>query len=138
MVTIRNHNLVLDGEFTHTLHPKVLYELGKISPEDQIKFQERYLKKKRSLKLAFICLLFFPCTHYGFLGKWQWQLLFWVTLGGGLVWWIVDFFRLKKLVKSQNNIFQFQILRDLHAVNVFKSFKNNPKVKPSRVSVKIA
>ena len=121
MVTIRNHNVVLNADFTCQLHPKVLYQLGKISPDKQHKFKEIYDTRKRSLRLAFICLLFFPSTHYAFMGKWQMQLLFWLTLGGFLVWWIVDLIRLTKLVKECNFDFQHSILRDLNSVNVFRT-----------------
>ena len=102
MVKIRNHNIILDAEFTNKLHPKVLYELGKMCAENQNKFQELYSESKRSLSLAYICLIFFPSTHYAFLGRWQMQILFWLTLGGGLVWWIVDLFRLSTMVNQTN------------------------------------
>jgi len=136
LVTIRNHNIVLDGEFTRHLNPKVLYQLGKISEEDQIKFQELYQKKERSLKVAFICLMFFPCTHYAFVGKWQLQILFWVTLGGGLVWWVADFFRIKQLIRHKNHSIQKQVLRDVHSINIFDSI--NTKLTNKGVAVKMA
>jgi len=123
MVNIRNHNLVLHSDFTHKLHPRVTYELGKIGVDDQMKFMNNYNLRKRSLKLAFVCLLFFPGTHYAFLGKWQLQILFWLTLGGGLVWWLVDFFRLKQIVKHSNHNIQREIVRDLHSVNIFYDIK---------------
>lgn len=136
MVTIRNHNVVLSGDFTHKLNPKVLYELGKISVEDQLQFQNNYLGRERSLKLAYVCLLFFPTTHYAFMGKWQLQVLFWLTLGGGLIWWLADFFRLRELVRQKNQEIQKQVLRDIHAVNVFKPVLQKPQVQ--RKSVKLA
>lgn len=136
MITIRNHNVILDGEFTHQLHPRVLYELGKRSFEDQLQFQELYESKKRSLFLAYVCLLFFPGTHYAFLGKWQLQVLFWLTLGGCLVWWVADIFRLKQLVKQNNTFSQQQILREISSTNIFISAK--PLADPRLSSAKIA
>jgi uncharacterized protein with NAD-binding domain and iron-sulfur cluster len=136
LVTIRNHNVVLSGEFTHKLHPRVLYELGKRSFEDQLQFKELYESKKRSLFLAYVCLLCFPGTHYAFFGKWQLQVLYWLTIGGGLIWWIVDIFRLKQLV-NQNNIFvQQQILRDISSTNIFKSAKplGDPRVSSAKIA----
>jgi len=114
----------------------VIYQLGKISVDDQLKFQQLYQKKERSLKVAFICLLFFPCTHYAFMGRWQLQVLFWVTLGGGLVWWLTDFFRLKQLVRNKNHSIQNQVLRDVHSINIFNSINTKPVNK--RVAVKMA
>ncbi|MFM9944793.1 MAG: TM2 domain-containing protein [Bacteroidia bacterium] len=120
MVTIRNHNVILDAQFTSKLNSKVIYELGKMCAENQLKFKELYSEKKRSLLLAYICLVFFPSTHYAFLGRWQMQGLYWLTLGGGLVWWIVDLFRLPKLVSQTNFHFQQKILRDINSISVFK------------------
>jgi hypothetical protein len=123
LVTLRSHNLILHAGFARQLHPKVLYDLGKIGFEDQLRFQELYLSKKKSLNLAFICLLFFPGTHYAFMGKWQTQLLFWLTLGGGLVWWVIDFCRLKNILNESNFHVQQKILMEIKSVNVFNSVK---------------
>lgn len=136
MVTLRNHNLILNAGFTQCLNQRVKYELGKICPESQIKFQNLYLEKKRSETLAIICVMFFPGTHYAFLGKWQMQILFWLTLGGGFVWWIIDIIRIKKLVKNANTEIQNKILLDLKSVNVFEK----PEIarKQATVSVRLA
>jgi len=123
VVTIRNHNLILDNEFTRELNSKIIYELGKNCPENQLKFKELYNSRKKSLMIAFICLMFFPGTHYAFMGKWQLQLLFWITLGGGLIWWVTDIFRLSKIVKENNVEYQNQILREINSENIFSTFK---------------
>jgi len=123
LVTIRNHNIVLVAEFTIKLHPKTLYELGKICPENQFQFQELYLKKVKSTNVAYICLFFFPTTHYCFLGKWQMQFLFWLTLGGGFIWWLLDFYRLPILIKQINFEIEQKILREIKSVNVFETSK---------------
>ena len=136
MVTIRNHNVILDAEFITKLHPKILYEIGKICPENQIKFQELYTKKKRSLVLAFICLIFFPGTHYAFLGRWQLQLMYWLTFGGALIWWLVDMFRLPTLVKECNYYQQKKVLMEINSINVFKNAKpiEMPSLKEAQVA----
>lgn len=136
MVKIRNHNIILDAEFTNKLHPKVLYELGKMCAEKQQKFQELYSGRKRSVTLAYVCLLFFPGTHYAFLGRWQMQVLFWLTLGGAFVWWIVDLFRLPKLVNQTNFHYQQKVLMEVNSVNIFKA--EQPLKVPSLVSAQVA
>ncbi len=123
MVTIRSHNIILDAEFTVKLHPKTLYELGKICPENQLKFQDIYSKLNRSLFWAYVSLVFFPGTHYAFLGRWQLQFLFWLTLGGGFIWWLVDLYRLPKLVKQTNFFIEQNTLREIKSVNVFTTAK---------------
>ena len=46
-----------------------------------------------------LCLLGW---HYLYLGKIGLQFLFWITLGGFLVWGLVDLFRLPGMVEKQN------------------------------------
>lgn len=105
-------------------------------PDKQQKFQELYSGRKRSLKLAYVCLLFFPGTHYAFLNRWQMQLLFWLTLGGAFIWWIVDMFRLPKLVEQTNFYFQQKILREVNSVNIF--IAEQPLKVPSMVTAQVA
>ncbi len=121
MVKIRNHNIILDAEFTMHLHPTILYELGKSCPEKQLKFQQFYLKRKRSLKLAYVCLIFFPGTHYAFLGSWQMQILFWLTCGGGFIWWLTDMFRLPGLIKQNNFYHQKKVLMEINSTSIFQN-----------------
>jgi hypothetical protein len=123
LITLKNHNVILDADFTIKLHPKTLYELGKMCPENQLKFQEIYLKSNRSLFLAYTCLLFLPSTHYAFFGRWQLQFLFWLTVGGAFVWWMFDLYRLPKLVKDFNFQLQQKALMETKSVNVFKTTK---------------
>jgi hypothetical protein len=125
LVTIRNHNVILDAKFTSQLHPKVLYELGKICPEKQLKFKSLYQSKQHNLHLAYGCLLLFPGTHYALMGKWQLQVIFWLTGGGALIWWLTDLLRLPKLVKESNVINQNKMLRETLAVSIFIKNESN-------------
>ncbi len=136
MVKIKNHKFFLDPAFVRKLSPVIKLELGKLSQEKQLKFQEIYQGKRRCIVLAYICLLFFPGTHYAFLGNWPMQVLFWVTIGGGLIWWMFDIYRLKSLVKKANLGFQKKILLEINAVNVFH--KHQPGVISSRLSIRVA
>ncbi len=136
MVTLRNHNIILDAEFIKKLHPKVIYELGKICPENQIRFQEIYSKRERSLRFAFICLFFFPGTHYAFLGRWQLQIMYWLTFGGALIWWVIDMFRLPALLKESNHYEQKKILFEINSINVFHTSQllNKPSLNKAKVA----
>jgi hypothetical protein len=41
------------------------------------------------------------------------QFLFWFTLGGLLVWWLVDAFRIPGLVRQYNEDVAVSLMRDL-------------------------
>lgn len=57
-------------------------------------------RRKRKLYAypAWLCL----GSHYLYLGRPFTQLLFWLTLGGLLLWWVADFFRLPTLIWQHN------------------------------------
>ena len=55
-------------------------------------------KKRRYAYLAWLCF----GSHYLYLGRPLVQVLFWLTLGGLLFWWVADFFRLSTLVERRN------------------------------------
>ena len=40
--------------------------------------------------------------HYAYIGKWGLQLLMWVTFYGCFVWWFIDMFRAKGIVRRHN------------------------------------
>src|ERR1700675_4031349 len=71
-------------------------------PEDlQAAFLEEYRRKAKSSGVAtllWLCLGW----HYAYLGKWGTQFLFWITLGGIFVWWCVDLFRVRGMVRDYN------------------------------------
>ena len=47
--------------------------------------------------------------HYGYVGKWGLQLLFWVTLGGMGIWAFIDLFRIPSMVSKHNELLYSQI-----------------------------
>lgn len=49
---------------------------------------------------AYVCWLF--AVHYFYFGKPGINFLFWFTGGGLLIWWIVDIFRVPRMVKQAN------------------------------------
>ncbi|HUH34309.1 MAG TPA: TM2 domain-containing protein [Moheibacter sp.] len=63
---------------------------------------KHYLKSQyKSTGMAYL-LWFFLGVHYGYLGKWGLQILYWVTLAGLGIWWIVDLFTIPDKVNSYN------------------------------------
>lgn len=67
---------------------------------DADNFVEEYTSKKKSLPISYLLLVI--GWHYVYLEGWGKAFLFWVTGGGLLVWWLVDFFRVPKLVREAN------------------------------------
>lgn len=55
-------------------------------------------KKRRYAYLAWLCL----GSHHLYLGRPLVQILFWLTLGGLLFWWVADLFRLPGMVERHN------------------------------------
>ena len=46
-------------------------------------------------------------SHYAYLGKWNIQVLYWLTLGGIGIWAIADFFRMTEIIiKQRESVFE--------------------------------
>jgi len=73
---------------------------AKLDPKLQEAFARDYARRRKSLLIAYLlCLLGW---HYLYLGKISLQFAFWITLGGFLVWGLVDLFRLPGMVARRN------------------------------------
>ena len=81
------------------------------SEQKQI-FIDEYNRKKKTKWVAFILWFFFG-WHYAYLKKWGWLILFIFTAGGFFIWWIIDLFRVSKMVNEYNNNLALEILRDI-------------------------
>lgn len=57
--------------------------------------------KKKDILMAYLYWLCLGC-HYLYLEKRRSQIIFWLTLGGCGIWWIIDLFRLPGMVKDYN------------------------------------
>lgn len=56
---------------------------------------------KKDVLVAYLCWLCLG-SHYIYLGKTRTQVIFWLTLGGCGLWWIIDGFNLAGMVKDYN------------------------------------
>ena len=100
---------------TWDLLPAAVREsLIKETPNHQGQFMEEYNRKKKTLGIAYL-LWFLLGIHYAYIGKWGLTLLMWVTGGGATIWWLIDAFRLPKIVRNSN--------KDI-ATEVYQSVKN--------------
>jgi hypothetical protein len=61
-----------------------------------------YLESQiRSIGIAYI-LFFIVGGHYAYLNKWGYQILYWITLGGLGIWFLIDLFRVSEYVRRFN------------------------------------
>lgn len=68
-----------------------------------------YLQSKmKSTGIAYVCW-FILGIHYAYLGKWGWQILYWITAGGLGIWAIVDLFLMPSKVSNYNRNIANQI-----------------------------
>lgn len=97
-----------------TIPASVRQDVMALPAETRERFLARYQRRARSTGAAyFVCLL--VGGQYAYVGRWGVQLLFWVSLGGLLIWWVVDLFRVAGMVRRHNERVARDILRALAA-----------------------
>ena len=80
----------------------------RLPPEWHETFDREYLKRRKSLLIAYLlCLLGW---HYLYLGKLKHQIAFYLTLGGLLIWGIADLFRLPGMVAKENEEIAWKVV----------------------------
>jgi hypothetical protein len=105
--------------------PKIAYriptmvrnELAKMPANKQSEFIEEFERKKKSAPLAYLFLVLIFAMHYGYMKKWGLQVVFWITGGGLLIWWIVDLFRIPGMIKDYNRDVALEVMRDMKAIS---------------------
>lgn len=112
----QENKLFIPHSVADNLPAMVRNELAKMNVQRQEEFVEEYQRKTKSLPLAYLFLLLILALHYGYLGKWGLQIVFWITGGGLLIWWFIDIFRLPGLVKNYNKDIATDVMRNLKAI----------------------
>lgn len=72
-------------------------------------------KRERSGGLAFLLWLLLG-WHYAYVGRWGIQLLFWLTAGGIILWWVIDLFRLGSIVRRKNEEIALEVAQSYAAL----------------------
>ena len=75
-------------------------------------FHEAFRRRARSTATAYLIWVLVG-GQYGYVGRWALQILFWVTVGGLMVWWAVDLFRIPGIVRRYNERVSHEILEGL-------------------------
>ena len=97
---MQRSNLV-PASIADNLPAMVRNELSNLSAQKQEEFVEEYRRKAKSTGVAYVLWLLLG-WHYVYLSKWGIQILFWLTLGGFFICWLVDLFRIPGLIRDYN------------------------------------
>ena len=76
-------------------------EVTQLPRENQGLFIEAYRKKKKSVLIAYLLCVAYG-THNVYLEKTDLAFWFWLTGGALLIWWIIEFFRIPRMVREYN------------------------------------
>ena len=109
--------LFIPSSIADSLPAMVRNELSKLSAGKQEEFLEEYKRKSKSVGLAYLFLIVILAMHYGYLGKWGLQIVFWVTMAGFGVWWFIDLFRTYGMVENYNKDVASEVIRNLKAMS---------------------
>ncbi|MGH6912379.1 MAG: hypothetical protein ACREH3_01575 [Geminicoccales bacterium] len=112
-------DLALPQGVEDCLPATVRAELSNLNPSQQSEFVEEFERKAKTLPAAYLCSLMY--CHYGFLDRWGMTVIMWVaaiiTFGiVGLVWWIIDLFRMPALVRAYNRGVALDAMRRIRGV----------------------
>ena len=106
-----DRSLVIPARVASSLSRTVREQLAYLTPDQQRAFLWRYRAQAKS---PLVALAFLPLGwHYLYLRKRGVQVLFWLTLGGLAAWWVLDFFRIRGLVRDYNRRVAMHVMRAL-------------------------
>lgn len=106
---------MLPTDVASNLPAMVRNELSHMSATNQDAFLEEYQRQAKGTGMAYLFLLLFG-LHYGYLGRWGKQVLFWCTFAGLGIWWFIDVFRLPGIVRDYNKDVATNVMRNLKAI----------------------
>jgi len=108
-------SILIPDSIANNLPAMVRNELVKLTPQKQEEFVEEYRRKAKSAGTAYLLWFLLRC-HYGYLGKWGIQILFWLTFGGLFVWYLIDLIRIPGMIRNHNKDVSVDVLRNLKAL----------------------
>lgn len=111
------HKLLVEDSIVDTLPSMVRNELAKLPAQRQAEFVEEYKRKHKSMSMSFVLAFFW--LHYAHYGRRGMQFLFWLSclVMFGLIWWIVDLFRMHGIVTTYNKDTALEVMRNLKAIS---------------------
>lgn len=105
--------MLISSDIRKDLPEMVTSSLRDMKQQDQNIFIEEFCRRRRTVGLGY--LLWFLGFHYAYYKKWALLILFWVSciLIFGIVWWVVDAFRIKSMTKTYNQDAAIDVMKDL-------------------------
>lgn len=100
------------SQFTTMLDPETMKAVALLTADRQTHFFLEVKKRSRSVRAMVILAVIFPIQLF-FLRKVPLGVLFWLTLGGLGVWWIVEWFLTPGRVRAYNNEVATEILSEM-------------------------
>lgn len=112
----QRHSLLIPQSIASNLPAMVRNELATLDAQRQEEFVEEYERKAKSVGVAYLLWILLG-FHYGYLGNWGMQVLYWLALWPTFgIWAIIDLFRIPKMVRNYNKDRAVEVLRSLKAV----------------------
>lgn len=101
---------------TYQFLPSMVKEgLKKLNKEQQKSFYKLYTSRRKTKRMGYISGLILG-WHYLYMGKVGMQIVFWLTGGGLLIWWIIDMLRMPMIISKHNNDVAVETLKDTKAL----------------------
>ena len=104
--------LSLSSAVADTLPSSLKQALGQMPEAQQHTFEEEYKRKMKVPMTMQLLAIFFPIQHF-LMGKTGTGILFWMTCGGGMIWWLVDIFTIGGRVRNHNEEVSRNLVRDM-------------------------
>ena len=105
------------------LPPSVQYVVAQMDGGTQAAFFNEYWDKRRKISVGYVCWIIFG-FHYFYIKKFGLQVLFWLSFvffGLGLIWWIIDFFRIPSIMREANEQIARQALQTLQIATSYSA-----------------
>jgi hypothetical protein len=85
-------------------------EFAELSEGQKERCVTRYEEKRKG---AVIYLFWFFNFHYAYVGRWKLFSVFFISLGGLGIWWLIDLFRMDTILKDGNSLVAQKIVQEI-------------------------
>lgn len=125
--------LEIRSEVAKQLPSSVKNALGRMPGDQQAVFEEEYVDKRRSAVLMLLLAILFP-IHFFFEGRVGLGILYWLTLGGFGLWWLVEIVMVWGRTKRFNQDTATALLRDMKIMNAESQPASNVVIDQRRMA----
>ncbi len=115
---MEENKLYIEPSIADNLPSAVVSQLAAMPADKQALFVEEYERRKKSVGMAYFFLLICFGAPYGYLGKWGWQIVYWITGFGAFLWFLILLFSLPSQVHDYNRDVAMDIMKDLRIMGL--------------------